>query len=51
MINNIIYGMQIVAHRGASAIAPENTIQSFKIAIELGVDMVECDVRKTKDGC
>jgi len=39
-----------VGHRGARAYEPENTISSFKKAIELGVDAVELDVRKTKDG-
>ena len=38
-----------VGHRGARAYEPENTLQSFKRAIELGVDGVELDVRKTKD--
>lgn len=39
-----------VGHRGARAYEPENTLRSFKKAIELGVDAVEIDVRKTKDG-
>ena len=39
-----------VGHRGARAYEPENTLRSFKKAIELGVDAVELDVRKTKDG-
>jgi glycerophosphoryl diester phosphodiesterase len=38
-----------VGHRGARAYEPENTIRSFKRAIEVGVDAVELDVRKTKD--
>lgn len=38
-----------IGHRGASAYAPENTIASFKKALELNVDMVELDVRVTKD--
>ena len=38
-----------IGHRGAKAYAPENTISSFKKALELGVDMVECDIRLTKD--
>ena len=38
-----------VGHRGASAYEPENTLSSFRRAIELGVDAVELDVRKTKD--
>jgi glycerophosphoryl diester phosphodiesterase len=39
----------IVAHRGASSLARENTIESFKKAIEIGVDMIEFDVRRTRD--
>jgi len=38
-----------IGHRGARAYAPENTIKSFEKAIEIGVDAVELDVRKTKD--
>ena len=38
-----------VGHRGARAYEPENTLRSFRYAIELGVDAVELDVRKTKD--
>jgi glycerophosphoryl diester phosphodiesterase len=38
-----------IGHRGARAYAPENTITSFKKAIEIGVDAIELDVRKTKD--
>jgi glycerophosphoryl diester phosphodiesterase len=41
-----------IAHRGASGrgLAPENTLAAFEKAIELGVDMLEVDVRKTGDG-
>ena len=38
-----------IGHRGAKAYAPENTISSFRKALELGVDMIELDVRVTKD--
>src|SRR5688500_6878111 len=41
---------RIVAHRGASFEAPENTISAFKRAWALGVEGVELDVRVTKDG-
>lgn len=41
---------KILAHRGASAYAPENTIPSFELAIEQGADGVELDVHLTKDG-
>jgi len=40
----------VVAHRGASAIAPENTLLAYKLAYELGADMIETDVQETKDG-
>ena len=39
----------IFAHRGASTIAPENTLPAFKLAMELGADGVELDVILTKD--
>jgi glycerophosphoryl diester phosphodiesterase len=38
-----------VGHRGARAYEPENTLRSFNKAIDLGVDAIELDVRKTKD--
>lgn len=39
-----------IGHRGAPALAPENTIPSFAAAIELGVDFVEFDVLEPADG-
>lgn len=39
-----------MGHRGAAAYATENTLSSIQSAIECGVDMVEIDVRKTRDG-
>lgn len=39
----------IVGHKGAAGYAPENTITSFKTAIEIGCDRAELDVRLTKD--
>jgi len=41
---------QIVAHRGASAERPENTLASTQRAIDVGATAVEVDVRTTKDG-
>jgi len=38
-----------IGHRGAKAYAPENTLAGFRKALALGVDMVEFDVRVTKD--
>ncbi|MGL4425412.1 MAG: glycerophosphodiester phosphodiesterase [Cetobacterium sp.] len=42
--------MEILAHRGASGTAPENTIAAFKKAIVDGCDGFEFDVQQTKDG-
>jgi len=40
----------LVAHRGASAYAPEHTIAAYRLAIEQGADYVEQDLAVTKDG-
>ncbi|CAM4265507.1 glycerophosphodiester phosphodiesterase [Paenibacillus tarimensis] len=40
----------IIAHRGASLFAPENTMAAFHKAVEMDADMIELDVRLTKDG-
>jgi len=40
----------IIAHRGATSPARENTLEAFQKAIDLGADMIEFDVRRTKDG-
>lgn len=42
--------IMVVAHRGDWRHAPENSLQAIKNCIEMGVDMVEIDVRETKDG-
>jgi len=39
----------IIGHRGASAVAPENTMAAFREAIAVGADGIEFDVRLTKD--
>lgn len=41
---------KIIAHRGFSGVAPENTLIAFQKAIECGADYFELDVHKTKDG-
>ena len=41
---------QVWGHRGASAHAPENTGEAFRLAREQGADGVELDVRRTRDG-
>jgi glycerophosphoryl diester phosphodiesterase len=40
----------VVAHRGASAQAPENTLEAFRLAVEAGADAIELDVHLTSDG-
>lgn len=42
--------MKVAAHRGNVEGFPENTMPAFKSAYELGVDMIELDLRMTKDG-
>jgi len=42
--------MEIVGHRGAAHLAPENTLQSVNLAYELGADAAEIDVQLTRDG-
>lgn len=39
-----------IGHRGVAAIAPENTLESFRAAVEAGVDLVELDVLALRDG-
>lgn len=40
----------VIAHRGGGGLWPENTLYSFKQAQQLGVDVIEMDVRSTSDG-
>lgn len=40
----------VTAHRGSSLEFPENTLTAFREAIKLGVDWVETDIHRTKDG-
>lgn len=40
---------QVWAHRGASAYAPENTLEAFELAVRQGADGIELDVQMTKD--
>ncbi len=40
----------IIAHRGASAFAPENTLAAFRLAVELGADGIELDAKLSADG-
>lgn len=43
-------GFIIIAHRGASAYYPENTMAAFKGAVEMEAEMIEIDVLMSKDG-
>jgi glycerophosphoryl diester phosphodiesterase len=40
----------VIAHRGHSLDLPENTLDAYRRAIELGTEMIECDVNMTRDG-
>lgn len=42
--------MLVIAHRGASAFAQENTLQAFDLAFKFGATWLETDVQRTKDG-
>ena len=39
-----------IGHRGAAALAPENTLESFRAAVDVGVDLIEFDVLDLRDG-
>lgn len=41
---------QVIAHRGSSSDRPENTLASYRRAIEVGATVIEIDVRSTRDG-
>jgi glycerophosphoryl diester phosphodiesterase len=40
----------VIAHRGASAYEPENTLAAYALAVEQGADMIEIDLHRTRDG-
>jgi len=42
--------VRVIGHRGAAGLKPENTLAGWAYALDLGVDLVEADVRMTKDG-
>ena len=46
----LILSFFLVAHRGASALAPENTLPAFELAWQLGADAIEGDFHLTQDG-
>lgn len=43
-------GFVVIAHRGASAYHPENTMAAFRAAYEMGAEMIELDITLSKDG-
>lgn len=40
----------LIAHRGFSSVAPENTLAAFERALDAGAEVLECDVQLTRDG-
>ena len=46
----VVPGLIRVGHKGAGHVAPGNTVESFQAALEHGVDMIEFDVLRTRDG-
>ena len=48
-ISAIAGDLNVIGHRGAAGLLPENTLAGFKKAIELGVDTIELDIRLTSD--
>src|SRR6185295_20383378 len=45
-----IFKMWVIGHRGASGLAPENTMASFRRAVELGAKFIETDLQLSRDG-
>jgi glycerophosphoryl diester phosphodiesterase len=43
-------GPLIIGHRGASGHRPEHTLESYRLAVEMGADFIEPDLVSTKDG-
>lgn len=43
------YFMQLIAHRGASKHAPENTLEAFTLAYQKGIHIIECDLAISQD--
>lgn len=41
--------MEVIAHRGAKAVQPENTLRAFRHAIQLKVEALEFDIQMTRD--
>lgn len=45
-----MYKCNVISHRGANMVAPQNTIAAFRKSIEIGCDGFETDIHLTKDG-
>ncbi len=45
-----MYDFMIIGHRGAAGYEPENTLRSFRKAIDIGVDWIEFDLHRSADG-
>ncbi|MBE3570636.1 MAG: glycerophosphodiester phosphodiesterase [Bacillales bacterium] len=50
MLQPIVDNIDVIAHRGASAYAPEHTLAAYEKAIQMKADYVELDLHMTKDG-
>jgi glycerophosphoryl diester phosphodiesterase len=50
LVNRNQYPSLIIAHRGSSAIAPENTLAAFRLAADQHTDFIELDVQESADG-
>ncbi|WP_203364009.1 glycerophosphodiester phosphodiesterase family protein [Bacillus sp. REN10] len=48
--NTLVQRPIVAAHRGIPSLAPENTMAGYRKAYELGADMIETDLHRTKDG-
>lgn len=48
--NTVVQRPIVASHRGVPSLAPENTMAGYQLAYDLGADLIETDVHKTKDG-
>jgi glycerophosphoryl diester phosphodiesterase len=45
-----LFAIEIYGHRGAAGLAPENTLEAYRTALDIGVDVIDMDVGLTQDG-
>jgi len=50
MMSEVLAAPLVIAHRGASGYRPEHTLESYRLAIEMGADFIEPDLVSTSDG-